>query len=30
MCQTIPTYSLYGLDAIPVDVIVAGGCVRVV
>jgi hypothetical protein len=30
MCQTIATYYLYGLDAIPADVIVEGDGVRVV
>ena len=30
MCQTIPSYYLYGLDAIPADVIVQGDVVRVV
>jgi hypothetical protein len=30
MCQTIPTYYVYGLDAIPADVIVQGDGVRVV
>ena len=30
MCQTIPTYSFYGLDAIPADVIVQRDGVRVV
>ena len=30
MCQTIPTYYLYGLDAISADVIVQGDGVRVV
>jgi hypothetical protein len=30
MCQTIPTYYLYGLDAISADVIVQGYRVRVV
>jgi hypothetical protein len=30
MSKTIPTYSLYGLEAIPADVIVAGDGVRVV
>jgi hypothetical protein len=30
MCQTIPTYSLYGLDAISADVIMQGDRVRVV
>jgi hypothetical protein len=30
MCQTIPTYYLYGLDAIAADVIVQGDGVRVV
>jgi hypothetical protein len=29
MCQTIPTYYLYGLDAIPAHVIVEGDRVRV-
>ena len=29
MCQTIPTYCLYGLDAIPAHVIVEGNRVRV-
>ena len=30
MCKTIPTFYLYGLDAIPADVIVQGDVVRVV
>jgi len=30
MCETIPTYYVYGLDAIPADVIVQGDGVRVV
>jgi hypothetical protein len=30
MCQTIPTYYLYGLDAIAADVIVQGDVVHVV
>ena len=29
MCQTIPTYCLYGLEAIPAHVIVEGDRVRV-